>query len=468
MTNSRTRSITWRLIGAVLAAEFAAAVLVIFLSWGYERHAHFRAFDIMLHGRADSVLGAVQDAEDAQDNVMLDTLDLRLPADEVYEVYDERGRLLGRSPNWTGSGEGYAAQAKDGIVRRMVNGQHYRLLRLHGSRIVDPGEPNGGTLRHVEVLYGVPTARVWDAIWRSVAAYAVGSLLLLLVTGPLVAWVLHRGLAPLRQLAALAGNVSADAWEFEPPETARTTRELAPLTHALESVLQRLEVAFVQQRTFVSDAAHELKTAVAVVKSSLQLLCLRTRTPAEYQAGLDRCLADTGRLEDLVAKMLTLARVESAAASAAPASCDAVQCLEETIRELETVAALRQVQIEKATPETARVPLTAEDCQLVVSNLLLNALQHSPAGSRVQLNLSGMYDAVELRVADHGEGIDPTAQPHVFDRFFRGDPSRSRATGGAGLGLAICKALVEKAGGSIALASTPGQGTIVTVRMPHA
>ncbi len=469
MLSSRTRSITWRLIAAVLAVEFAAAVLVIFLSWGYERHAHFRAFDVMLHGRADSVLGAVQDAEDAQDNVMLDTLDLRLPADEVYEVYDERGRLLGRSSNWTGSGEGYAAQAQDGIVRRMVNGQHYRLLRLHGSRIVDPGEPNGGTLRRVSVLYGVPTERVWDAIWRSVSAYAAGSLLLLLVTGPLVAWVLHRGLAPLRELAALAGNVSADAWEFEPPETARTTRELAPLTHALESVLQRLEMAFVQQRTFVSDAAHELKTAVAVVKSSLQLLGLRTRTPAEYQAGLDRCLADTGRLEDLVVKMLTLARVESAAPPAADsASCDAVQCLEDTVRELETVAALRQVRVDKTAPETASVPLTAEDCQLVVSNLLLNALQHSPAGSQVQLNLSVMNDAVELRVADHGEGIDPTSQPHVFDRFFRGDPSRSRATGGAGLGLAICKAVVEKAGGSVSLASAPGQGTIVTVRMPRA
>ena len=467
MTSSR--SITWRLIAAVLAAEFAAAVLVIVLSWGYERHAHFRAFDVMLHGRADSVLGAVQDAEDAADNVMLDKADLHVPPDDLYEVYDERGRLLGRSPNWQGLGEGFSATAKDGFVRKMVNGRHYRLLRLHGSRIVDPGEPNGGTLRHVTVLYGAPTEHVWDAIWHAVAVYAAGSLLLLLVTGPLVAWVLHRGLAPLRELAALAGNVTAHAWEFEPPETARATRELAPLTHALESVLQRLELAFVQQRTFVSDAAHELKTAVAVVKSSLQLLGLRTRTPAEYQAGLDRCLADTGRLEDLVAKMLTLARVENASATAtAPASCDAVQCLEEIMREMETVAALRHVRVDKTAPENASVPLTAEDCRLVVSNLLLNALQHSPAGSQVQLNLTAMNDVVEFRVADHGEGIDPAQQPRVFDRLFRGDPSRSRATGGAGLGLAICRAVVEKAGGSIALASTPGQGTIVTVRMPRA
>lgn len=469
MASNRTRSITWRLIAAVLAVEFAAAALVIFISWGYERHAHFRAFDVMLHGRTDMVLGAVQDAEDAADNVMLDKADLRVPPDDVYEVYDESGRLLGRSPNWAGSGEGYAEQAPDRFVHRIINGHHYRLLRMHGSRIVDPGEPGGGKLRRVTVLYGAPTARVWDAIWHAVTVYAVGSLLLLLVTGPLVAWVLHRGLAPLRELATLAGNVSAHAWEFSPPATARTTRELAPLTHALESVLQRLELAFVQQRTFISDAAHELKTAVAVVKSSLQLLGLRPRTPAEYQVGLERCLADTGRLEELVAKMLTLARVESAvAASTPPASSDAVKCVEETMREMETVAALRQIRVDKTAPDHASVPLTAEDCQLVVSNLLLNALQHSPPGSQVQLNLSVMNDAVEMRVADHGEGIDPAVQPHVFDRFFRGDPSRSRTTGGAGLGLAICKAVVEKAGGSITLASTPGQGTIVTVRLPHA
>ena len=175
---------------------------------------------------------------------------------------------------------------------------------------MDPGEAGGGKLRPVTILYGAPTEHVWHAIRGAVEFYAAGSLLLLVVTGPLIAWLLHRGLLPLRQLAALASQVSVDAWEFDPPASARTTPELAPLTHAIESVLQRLERAFVQQRTFVSDAAHELKTAVAVVKSSLQLLGLKERTVAEYQAGLERCLGDSARLEELVAKMLTLARVE--------------------------------------------------------------------------------------------------------------------------------------------------------------
>jgi signal transduction histidine kinase len=113
----------------------------------------------------------------------------------------------------------------------------------------------------------------------------------------------------------------------------------------------------------------------------------------------------------------------------------------------------------------------AEDCSLLLSNLLLNALQHSLPGSAVEVRLAQQADAVEVQIQDHGEGIDPAALPHVFDRFYRGDPSRARATGGTGLGLAICKAITERAGGSIVLASQPGpdlpnQGTTVTVRLP--
>lgn len=456
----------------MLAVELLSSLLVGFLSLGYERHIHFEAFEAMLRGRADTVLGAVQDAEDPGDNIMLDRADLHLPGDDIYEVYDVRGRLLGRSPNWEG-----IAVPKDNSRRFLhvdVNGHHYRVIVRHGSRIVDPGDPGGGKLRKFTVLYGAPTERVWRAIRGAVEFYAIGSILLLAATGPLIAWLLHRGLLPLRQLAALASHVSADSWDLSPPASARTTPELAPLTTALENVLQRLERSFMQQRTFVSDAAHELKTALAVVKSSLQLLALRPRTSAEYQAGIDRSLADTARLEDLVAKMLTMARVEqSGSVQDSQPATDLVQCLRDCVEELETVAELQRVRVDTQLPphQTVMVPLSKEDGSLLVSNLLLNALQHSPPDSTVQAKVAiqeGPDPAAEFSLEDHGDGIDAAALPHVFERFFRGDPSRNRATGGAGLGLAICKAVVERAGGSIALTSQPGQGTIVTVRLPLA
>lgn len=466
---TRRSSIAFRLIAAVLMVELASAAMVILLAWGYERHSHFRSFDVMLRGRADSVLGAVQDAEDQGDNVMLDFADLHVPQEDVFEVWDGRGRLLGRSTNWQGSA-GIEVPGRSGIFPIRVRNHDYRLLIMRGTRIVDPGEPGGGHLRFVTILYGAPTEHVWRAIYGAVEFYGASMLVLILITGPLIAWVLHRGLDPLRQLAGMAGRVSADQWEFAPPESARETAELAPLTATLENVLHRLECSFNQQRTFVSDAAHELKTAVAVVKSSLQLVSMRERSPEEYLAGNERALADTERIEELVARMLTLARIEGGTTRPASASCDLNQCIAKAVANLETFATAREVDVAVSHPtkDDSMVPLSGEDCTLVISNLLMNAIQHSPPRSKIRVCAQAENGSVEFTVQDHGEGIDSDVLPHVFERFYRGDPSRNRATGGSGLGLAIVKAAVDRAQGAIDIASEPGKGTRVTVQFPHA
>ena len=466
------RSITARLITAVLAVELLSSILVVFLSFGYERHTHFHAFDVLLHGHADSVLGAIEDAEDANDDVILDVSDLHSFPDDIYEVYDTNGHLLGRSPNWQGQGFILPANPRGEFFNLQLNGRDYRALRIQGSRLVDPAD-HGGKVRNVVILYGAPTEKVWRAIHGTVEFYAAGTLFLLLVTGPLIAWLLHRGLLPLRQLATLAGNVSVDSWHFDPPSSARTTPELAPVTHALESVLQRLQGSFEQQRAFVSDAAHELKTAVAVAKSSLQLLAMKRRSPDEYQAGLERCLTDSERLEELVAEMLTLARIEAAPISGPAASpstsTDLAAALRQTVANLQSVADLRGIHINLAPDDSTQVsvPVPRDDLSLLLCNLLLNAIQHSSAGSAVSLRLSIETQSAVVTIEDHGDGIAPEALPHVFERFYRGDVSRNRNTGGTGLGLAIAHAITIKAGGSIQLASELGAGTTATIRLPH-
>ena len=436
---------------------------------------------------------------------MLNQADLNVPSEDIYEVRDAEGQLLGRSANWPGTvalppTDSSGAGRPGGHIEDVrINGRRYRVLRFQGARTVDPGERGGGKVHQVLIVYGSPTRRVWHSIRGAVEFYAFGSLMLLLVTGPLIAWLLHRGLLPLRQLAALASLVSVDSWHFAPPASARSTPELAPLTHALESALQRLERSFLKQRTFVSDAAHELKTAVAVIKSSLQLLNMKTRSPAEYQAGLERCVADSQRLEALVSDMLALARAESPVPTrSAQPSSDPAACIRQTVAQLETVATLRNVQVSvrhlfngrgfsrtAIQPDEGRdsaagtrsselkVPLAPEDCSLLLSNLLLNALEHSPPGSTVELQLSTDAQTAVIVLQDHGDGIQPEALPYVFDRFYRGDPSRTRNTGGTGLGLAIAQAIVQRAHGSITLASQPdpahpNQGTHVTIRLPLA
>lgn len=183
----------------------------------YERHVRFRSFDVMLRGRADSLLGAVQDADDEGDNVMLDGTEANLPAEDIYQVQDARGQVLGHSPNWNGPNHAFLNTRSSRPLRLSIGGRHYRGLRIEGIRVVDPGQKAGGITRHVIIFYGSPVDRVWSEIWEAVGFYAGTSLSLLAVSGMLIFWLLNRGLAPLRQLAAEASGVSVNSWNFVPP-----------------------------------------------------------------------------------------------------------------------------------------------------------------------------------------------------------------------------------------------------------
>jgi signal transduction histidine kinase len=460
----KSYSITHRLITTVLLIELVSALSIATAAMLYERHQRFRSFDIMLRGRADSLLGAVQDAEDTQDNVMLDGTEVNLPAEDIYQVQDANGRVLGHSSNWSGPAAGLLAAQPGKFLRLAIHHRHYRALRIEGLRIVDPGDKGGGIPRRVSIFYGSPIDGVWRDIWSAVGFYAVTSLSLLAISGLLIFWLLNRGLAPLRELAAAASGVSVDAWNFVPPQRARVIRELAPLTVALESVLSGLERSFMQQRRFVGDAAHELKTAVAVLKSSLQLLTLKQRTALEYERGIDRCQLDCDRLEEAVTKMLVLARLETR--PTLPSSgfaTDLTGILRHVAQQFESMAELKRQRILVSAASPVMVDVDPEQLQLLCSNLLLNALQHSPGGAAIR---AVVRQDGELAIEDDGDGIATQDLPHVFDRFYRGDLSRSRNTGGTGLGLSICKAIVSACQGTIEIASELGVGTQVLVRFP--
>jgi signal transduction histidine kinase len=238
----------------------------------------------------------------------------------------------------------------------------------------------------------------------------------------------------------------------------------------MTNMLGRLEHSFVQQKEFLGNAAHELKTPLAVVKSTLQSLLQRPRSADEYQKGLEHCLEDLQRLEQLLQWMLRLARAEQWAHGALRRDLqviDVTATCEEAVERVRHLAAERGMTIRLA--KNGQVPLQAdpEDLQLVWSNLLENAVRYSPEGGLVEMNVATVNGGpVRVTVEDHGPGIAADELPHIFDRFYRGDPSRNRATGGFGLGLAIAKALVEAYGGKITAESTPGEGTCMTVELP--
>ncbi|MCU1324292.1 MAG: integral rane sensor signal transduction histidine kinase [Acidobacteriaceae bacterium] len=461
----KSRSITRRLIIAVLLLELLAALALVALATFHESSIRFRAFDATLQSRAATLLGAVGEADDPA-NVMLDTRGITIPKRDLYSVTDETGRILGQSPHWLK--EPIDPAVYEALFRVKRNGQTYRFVHLQGTRIIDPGDKNGGVIHHITLLYGAPTGPIWHEVREAVSFYTFASLVLLTLTGIIMAWFLRRGLAPLRELADEAGRVSAHQWQFTPPESARTTRELAPLADAIEAALLRLQQTFQQQRRFTSDAAHELKTDVAIVKSSLQLLSMRPRAVDEYQEGLEVALRDCNRLESTVQEMLTLAGMQyTAHQTASPTQAsDLARCAQEAVHRFAPLAQLRQINVILATGGAAMVALDEKESTLLCTNLILNAIQHSHPASSVQVGLRSEHGQINLTVDDQGEGIAANILPHVFEPFFRGDASRDRKSGGTGLGLAICKAICERAAGSIEIFSTLNTGTRVLVQLP--
>ena len=194
---------------------------------------------------------------------------------------------------------------------------------------------------------------------------------------------------------------------------------------------------------------------------------MNPRTAEQYEAGLEGLLLDTERMEDLASRMLALARLEEAPAEPSESS-DLQAAVHAVAERLRPLAALKQVVLEVSAEETDKVAMQADDAEVLCSNLLMNALQHSAPGGHVSATVHIHNGVTELRVVDDGAGIPEAALPHVFERFYRADRSRSRNSGGAGLGLSICKAIIERSNGTIHIQSAVGKGTQVWVTLPVA
>ena len=468
-------SLTRRLVATVLLLDLALAVCTAAAALLYERHHLLHTLDILLRGRADSLLGAVQDAGDNADNVMLDPKALDLDGEDLWEVREPSGRVLARSPSWS---ELRDAAGLEGAFKSNgrghdfgIHGRRYRGLLVHGIRQVDQDDREPGISRPVVIYYAASLHPVNITLINAARFLLLANLLLLLITGGAVFFLLRRGLRPLQELSRAAAAIAPGKWQFEAPPSAYRAAELGVLAAALDSTMLRLEQSFRQQQTFVHDAAHELKTAVTVVKSSLQLLSSRRRTAEEYARGLETCLADCARMEELVHRMLLLAFFEQSSAKSlsAPESTDLSYSVRETVAQMENFAELANISLDLDIEGPAPVPLSAEACDTLVKNLVLNALEHTPAEGRVQVSVRLRGSEALLDIEDTGTGIAQEELPHLFERFYRGDPSRSRRTGGTGLGLAICKAITDSCGAVIEVWSgsrSNGSGAHIAVRLP--
>jgi signal transduction histidine kinase len=451
----------------VLGLELLSSVTLIVAIGFHERHIQGKAFDAALMGTAQSVMGAVQDADDVGDNVLLDLRGVLLDKGAIFRVEDDKGRMLGSSgviPELKGVPWGAPDFRQASVDRRS-----YRFVVLHGVRIIDPGTPGGGTSHAVTVTYGIPDGRVWHQTLEATRFFALATMVLLGVTAMVMVWRVRRQLSPLHELARTAEKINSNDWSFSPPETAKRTVELRPLIAALDAALARLQRSFEQQKRFTNDAAHELKTDVAIVKSSIQLMTMRRRTAEQYEQGLALTLDDFTRLEMTVQRLLTLARLEQPEEQNRAQPTSSLRgAMEEAMKQNQPLAELKGIEVgfEAQVAVDAQVGIDRRDAVMLCSNILHNALQHSRERGRVDIRLSVEGQAVRLTIRDSGEGIADEDLRYIFEPFYRGDPSRSRKSGGTGLGLSICKAICDRSGGTIEVVNHPGGGALATMSLP--
>ena len=465
----RPFSLTGHIIASVIICQLVLTAALSTVAVLYARRELGRGFDAALNGWAANTLAAVRYSDADISNLLFDpslipsSSNRRHP--DLFEIRKSNGELLARS------GGPLPVDLEQGgtFANFVLNGTPYRAIVLRQVPVLDR-EENIGEPQRVTVIYAASRVAMHEQLMELGVSVAGVGVLLLLIVSAVAAWAVRRGLEPLRALADQAGAISVLNWEFRPPVEASMARELAPLTGAIETVLDRLQESFRQQRDFTSDAAHELKTSVAIVKSTLQTLLQRPRPEQEYRAGLESMLEDCGRLEDLLGRLLRLARIEQWAENGMNRKLgvtEVTSTCEAAISRIQALAEARNIQIELVAPQEVHLQADPEDLEVIWVNLLENAVQYSPMGSKVAIHVErngGSTTCVSVR--DSGPGIPEEQLPHVFQRFYRGDPSRSRATGGFGLGLAICQAMVTAYGGKIQAANRQGQGTEMRVELP--
>jgi len=467
----KRRSITNRLIATVVIAQLLLVVGMVVTSVVYTQRRLKSALDTSLQGRVLSLVALVRDPDDAG-NLRLDetlvpkSIDAKHP--DIYQVETQGGAVLTRSAGWPPDLDPALGQ-KHPHFEFTHAGVPYRALRLSAPILDNDGE-GPYSPPSVTVTYAIPMLDTRYQVRQTATDIAIVSLVMLLATSVLSLWAVKRGMSPLRELTAKAERVSIQNWDFESPAGVNSTQELYPLGQAMETMLSGLQRSFSQQRDFLANAAHELKTPVAVLKSTIQSLLQKPRSAEEYKLGLEQSSEDLDRLEMLLHSMLRLARAEQWSTGGLRRELEpvslAITC-QESLDRLSALSEARNLVVTLTADRSIYLRADPEDLGLVWTNLLENAIRYSPEGGVIEVTVkrNGSHDAV-IAVQDRGCGIPADDLPHIFERFHRGDDSRARKTGGFGLGLAISKALVGAYGGTLTATSLEGEGTKMTVHLP--
>lgn len=278
-------------------------------------------------------------------------------------------------------------------------------------------------------------------------------------------WLSRRALAPVDRLTSAAVRISASRLG-ERVDVSLADDELSRLATAFNSMLGRLQQSFQEMQQFTADAAHELRTPLAVLRTEADVALQSARSPEEYRTVLENQVDGIARMTGLVDQLLFLCR-EDAGVETMSAPIPVGAFVSDLVEDLQPLADDRGLTLACNPLPACQVSIDSDRLRRLFCNLLDNAIKYTPSGGRVTVSGVCKGDSAEIVIADTGVGVTKEQAPHLFQRFYRGATSRG-VVSGSGLGLAICDVVARRHGGRIAINSKPGQGTRVVVTLPTA
>jgi heavy metal sensor kinase len=346
-----------------------------------------------------------------------------------------------------------ALQGRDQFETVPLNGENYRLYTVP---LADNGQLQGM----------LQIAQTYDGIENTLRQLLVALSLIVPLTVLAATfggmWFVQRALAPIDQITRAAQRISAQDLSRR-LNLNLPADEIGRFASTFDAMLARLDDAFRREREFTANASHELRTPLTVMRGEIDVALQRPREPAEYRLVLSELGMDVDQLARTAADLLLLARAEANELAVAPEALHAAQLLHAVAEELRPLAESRHITLEVQADPALVFRADEQKMLRTLFNLVDNALKFSPPEKVVRLSAAREGERVSLRVSDQGYGIAPDALPYIFDRFYRGTNGHAA---GAGLGLAIARALVLAQGGTLSVDSAAGPGTCFAILMP--
>jgi signal transduction histidine kinase len=332
-----------------------------------------------------------------------------------------------------------------------------RLLRAAWAR-----HPVGPGVAHVLILHPAnwEQRRLWTLVVVMILSGALLVGLVALVASPLA----RSTLAPLERVRARIATIEPDR-PLPPSKAAELPPELRPLERDVDELVAKYSAAMERQRALVAEAAHQLRTPLAIARSSLELAAESPAAPSETLRS--ELSTDLGRMQRLVDQLVTLSRVESGPLTASPGTIRLDGLLRELVAAHQELAAARDMRLECATLAECDLPGDDASLRLLFGTLLENALQYGPPRATVRVALEhGPAGQCTASVQDEGGSIPPESLERLFERFVRADETREHHPTGAGLGLTIAREIARRHGGWVWATTVPGLRTTFHVRLP--